>query len=279
METAETDSLNEFHRWAFWTGVRPERPTTSHIPYPVNARPAFLSDLFNGTDLEPQGGLVVSAVGPIQITILHRHYETVLTRSISVSPFESTDVLCARINIVLARSNWGFVNAEWKQYERTRNFGDYVPIHSIGICEGYVIEIVIKLFRMRLSTEEWDMALGSGADLRQIVKKDPIPDYWNWEAAHFVKVQILNSVAFESVTGLAAPASPISLYEYTKAGIPSLSYYPDAETSGAVVGRFPVIRTIGNIDSLRGVKHAVRLDPDGRPVGCIMCERSICDSV
>lgn len=123
------------------------------------------------------------------------------------------------------------------------------------------------------------MALGSGAELRQIVKKDPIPEYWNWEAAQFVNVQILNTVAFESVTGLAAPATPISFHEYTKAGIPSLSYYPDAETSGAVVGRFPVVRTIGNIDSLLGVKYAVRLDPNGKPVGCVICERSICDSV
>ena len=91
-----------------------------------------------------------------------------------------------------------------------------------------------------------------------------------------MNVQILNTVAFESVTGLAAP---ISFQEYTKAGIPSLSYYPDAETSEAIVGRFPVIRTIGNIDSLLEVKYAVRLDPDGKAVGCVICERSICDSV
>jgi hypothetical protein len=126
---------------------------------------------------------------------------------------------------------------------------------------------------------EWDMTLGSGAELRQIVKTDPIPGYWNWEASQFVNVQILNTVAFESVTGLAAPTTPISFQEYTKAAIPSLSYYPDAETSGAVVGRFPIVRTIGNIDSLLGIKYAVRLDPNGKPVGCVICERSICDSV
>jgi hypothetical protein len=124
------------------------------------------------------------------------------------------------------------------------------------------------------------MSLGSGAELRrQVIHEDPIPGFWNWDVAQLVNVQILNTVAFESVTGLSAPSSPISFHEYTKARIPSLSYYPDATTSTSAVGRFPDVRTIGNIDALLGAKYAVRLEPNGKPVGCVICERSICNAV
>jgi hypothetical protein len=299
-ETGDTHSLDDFHRCS--ESKRPTILSRFHRSpqYPASARPAFLSDLFCGTDLEPQGVLVVSAVGPFQITLRHRESvngskdcKVVFTKSICVSPFESAAIFEDKVRCVLSQYKaieWDIENVEWRRYESSQKFGDYVPIHSIGIRDGYVIEAVptihVVYSRPAYSPtsgepppiEKWDMALASGANLRQIVKKDLIPEYWNWEAARFVNIQMLNTVAFESVTGLAAPATPISFQEYTKAGIPSLSYYPDAETS-AVLGRFPVVRTIGNIDSMLGIKYAVRLDPHGKPVGCVICERSICDSV
>jgi hypothetical protein len=289
-ETGGTDSIDEFHEWAFWTKPEPKYPTTSTLrrsdsdsitPYPSSARPALLSDLFNEADLEPQGGLVVSAVAPIQITIRHPaqvyHSKAAFT-SMYVSPFESAAVFENRI-LFATDFDSRIKNAQWKPF-KDESINDYVPIHSIGICDGYVIETAIDEFlHDQFLGGQWDMSFGSGVELMQNVKKDPIPEYWNWEASQFVNVQMLNTVAFESVTGLAAPATPISFQEYTKAGIPSLSFYPDAEMLGAVVGKFPVVRTIGNIDSLLGVKYAVRLDPNGKPGGCVICERSICNSV
>jgi hypothetical protein len=63
------------------------------------------------------------------------------------------------------------------------------------------------------------MALASGGELRQSVKRDPIHDHWNWEVFRLVNIQILNTVASEAVTGLAAPPSPIFFEEYSKADL------------------------------------------------------------
>lgn len=185
---------------------------------------------------------------------------------ITVSPFESATVFESRISHALSQrsgkgqsTEWEIQNVEWKAYKKAKSQGAYIPIYSIGIIDRYVIDAMVikhaKLKHPRLGLKTgavpriwWEMAHGSGGALRQIVQKDSIPDYWNWEAAQFVNVQILNTVAFESVTGLAAPISSISFEEYTKAGISSLSYYPDAETSEAVGVKFSVVRTIGNMD-------------------------------
>lgn len=53
-----------------------------------------------------------------------------------------------------------------------------------------------------------------------------VPHFWDWTASRFINIQLLNAVAFESVTGLAVPPSPVTLEEYTKAKILSLSFYP-----------------------------------------------------
>lgn len=123
------------------------------------------------------------------------------------------------------------------------------------------------------------MAIAGGGTIRQDIKVDPIPNHWNWDAAHFINIQILNTVAFESVTGLAPPPSPISFAEYSEAGIPSMSFYSDNQTYPPVRGKFPVLKTVGEIDGVLGVTYAVRLSADGNPIGCVVCERRICDAV
>jgi len=313
-EIGGTEHPEQLHSWAFWTRPQCNCPACAYEKqYLKSTRPAFLFDLFNSAELDPQGTLVVSAVAPIQVTVRHRERilasKVVFTMSMTISPFEDFALLQARVSHVLSRwykgepsSDWEIENLELKPYKNAKNRGVYVPINSIGITEGYIIKTILYNYvetgegrplsrinlgpisktsaaRMDGASPGWDMVLGPGADLHQTVKKDPFPEYWNWEAAQFINVQILNTVAFESVTGLAAPATPISFEEYTKAGIPSMSYYLDLELSGAVGGKFPAIRTIGNIDSMLGVKNSVRLDPKGKPVGCVICERSICDSM
>jgi len=94
-----------------------------------------------------------------------------------------------------------------------------------------------------------------------------------------VNLQILNSVAFESVTGLAPPPSPISFEEYVKAGIPSMSYYIDVEKFEKIVRKFPSIKSVGEIDWQKDIKFSIRLNKAGKPVGCVVCERNLCDSL
>jgi hypothetical protein len=102
---------------------------------------------------------------------------------------------------------------------------------------------------------------------------------WNWEVAFVVNVQILNSVAFESITGFAAPLCPISFNEYAKANIPFLTF-DSADRLETVLGReFPTIQTVDQIDASMEIKFGVRASANNAPVGCVMCERKFCDSM
>ncbi len=168
----------------------------------------------------------------------------------------------------------------------------YLPIKDIGILDGYVVRAVAAASeewwgpRLTLGPgpakppiKGWEMGLATGGELRQKVKRDPIPEYWNWEASQLINIQILNTVAFESITGFAPPPSPISFEEYSKAELPSLSYYADIDFARAEGRTFPQIKSIGQLDSDMNIKSAVRLDKDGKLVGCVVCERNICDAM
>lgn len=281
--------------------------------YPAMSRPAYISDLVDNADMELQGALVVSAMPLISVTLVHlRLYEAkgtyrnteelreLFRKTLKVSPFENAAVLKERIDHILQQwyekqpmqGERGWKIDEAHSTLANASDGVYEGIFSIGITDGARIETVEQAIPIRTlgphlgrSTQPsrrpkgWEMALATGGNLKQIVKQDPIPRCWNWEASEFVNIQILNTVAFESVTGLAPPPGPISMMEYSRAEIPSLSYFYDEETSANVGGKFPACQTVGDIDLMVGIKYAVRLDTDGKPVGCVVCERSLCDAL
>jgi hypothetical protein len=169
----------------------------------------------------------------------------------------------------------------------------YVTIDTLRIQQDFVIEtqsVKEKVMRpqpapppYRFSTASrhgWEMALAAGGTIQQITKLDQYPELWDWEASELISIRLLNTVIFESVTGLAAPPSPISLTEYSKAGIPSMSFYIiDDSNPLSATGKSLMIETIGEIDSTKAVELGVRLSPKGRLICCIVCERSLCDSV
>jgi hypothetical protein len=285
----------------------------SSLLKPTDTRPTSLLDLLNMANYQPLGALVLTAHRPLSIILEHSErngragaagvlVQVFVSTSIHVSPFERTKVFEARIKHTVAKwyetqttstENVSICNAEWLAYER-RNPGS-IPIAAIGISDGYIVKTIgypnmpkgdkhyAYGFYDRDDAVEttkpkgWEMALASGGEVRQRVKRDPIPEYWNWDATHFINIQILNTIAFESITGLAAPSSPISFEEYTKAGIPSLSYY--LETDDRASPNFPVIKSVGEVDSSLSIKQAARLGREGKPVGCIVCEKNLCDAM
>jgi hypothetical protein len=254
---------------------------SSGICYPTDGRPAYVSDLFNAAFLEPKPYLEVSAVLPISVILQHRYIRGTATatemrfkKSMTVSPFEAFITFKSRIDHLISTwieknpltkgQEWYVMNPDWKAYESAAELDhtSYMPIHAVGITEGYVIETTERRqtwpdhlvgANPRVILGSWEIALACGLNILQKIFKDPIPEYWNWEATQLVNVQILNSVAFESVTGMAAPESPIFFEDYAKARIPSLSYYGSAEESEVVRGKFPPVESVGHIDAKKKI--------------------------
>ncbi|OBR09963.1 Integral membrane protein [Colletotrichum higginsianum IMI 349063] len=61
----------------------------------------------------------------------------------------------------------------------------------------------------------WEMALGAGARLMRRIYMGASHQHWDWRNSRLVNVQILNAVAFRSVTGIPA-WTPVSLRDYEK---------------------------------------------------------------
>ena len=148
-----------------------QRLSDYNMPYPKNARPAYLFDLFNKVDLEPKGALLVSAVDPIVLTIRHLGWSgrEEFCTTLTVSPFESAVVFWCRIDFALSQYNGHVSGESWympdTQWEQNETDWDYIPIHSIGIFAGYVMKTVQKRPVKSLSADSgWEMALSSAAD-------------------------------------------------------------------------------------------------------------------
>jgi hypothetical protein len=81
---------------------------------------------------------------------------------------------------------------------------------------------------MRGSNAEWTMGIAAGGQIEQLVYPDPNMVWdWNRNVTSVISIQILNSIAFESITGMLTPPSPITLQSYLAVGFPFLRYYQE----------------------------------------------------
>lgn len=91
------------------------------------------------------------------------------------------------------------------------------------------------------------MALGAGGLIKQVIKKDKSEaDKWDRERTMFFNVQILNSKAFQAVTGRPAPPSPVTVKTYSHHGLPYFDIYGEHPTS--IHGWFADIRSVNQLD-------------------------------
>ena len=123
--------------------------------------------------------------------------------------------------------------------------------------------------------DSWDMGLAAGGRIKQTIPKDPNPRAWNKTAMKMINIQMVNSVAFEAITGLVPPMPTISFEDYAKAKIPY--YIHDQANSYLICEQFDSISTVSEIDTAKGVKSLESLKPETTLVGCVCCERNICD--
>lgn len=129
--------------------------------------------------------------------------------------------------------------------------------------------------------ESWAMGLAPGGLLRQEIQRDNDihrATSLNRSATCLISVQLLNSVAYEAITGMLCPPTPITLQTYVAAGIPWFDTYRNntAETSG--YANFSGIRSVGEIDAGKGVTEGVSVAEKGN-VACTVCKRNFCDCV
>lgn len=225
-EDVNWTSSDDLHTWAYWTQV--ESPIDN---YSRRTRPAYLFDISSELHPEKLGALVVSAVQPITITLVWTCFGEILqSRSVTISPFENVATFDTRLKDVAVQwfktdgegqakvgseyHDWLIVYPDMVWYKHhALNQSGYIAIHTIGVTDGCRIGIQLVVpgshdsYVSANSGDGWGMGLAPGGDVRQRIEKDPVPGNWNWESSLLVNLQVLNTVAFESVTGLAPPVT------------------------------------------------------------------------
>jgi hypothetical protein len=126
----------------------------------------------------------------------------------------------------------------------------------------------------------WDMGLAAGGRIRNPIQLDSNPSVWNWKRARIFNIQILNSVAFEEVTGIKPSPAPILIKEYMDANIP-LKTFGNYLTRKALENCCPVLsqlNTVVNVDNHRHITTGISAS-GGKLICCMVCERNLCDSM
>jgi hypothetical protein len=131
-------------------------------------------------------------------------------------------------------------------------------------------------------TTGWAMGVGAGGAVRQAILKDPHAQIsWNRANTLLVSVQMLNSVAWEGITGMVVPPTPVSSESYKKAGLPIYKeYYEEAEKTEG--GKFGMVHSVGQMDAMRAGPAGVKLGSSlaqGTKAGCTSCRQNFVDCV
>lgn len=123
------------------------------------------------------------------------------------------------------------------------------------------------------------MGIAAGSRIRQVIHKDPFSCVtWCKARATILSVQILNSVAFESLRGMLAPPSPITPQMYMQQGLPfSASYGEGAVTDGG--HNLVSAKSVGELDAMGGNVQLGSNLSGSTKVGCTCCGRMLCDSM
>ena len=149
------------------------------------------------------------------------------------------------------------------------------PWQSAGGMEDVTDNYKLLVEKTPLGT--WSMGLAAGGGVYQEICRDLNPKQWNWAKSQFISVQILNSTIFESVTGIPAPPCPISVQDYVGARMPFYHIVHSGPIEGSPVLRG--IRTVGHIDAHLEIPISVFMRKDAGPLGCTVCQKSLCDSM
>jgi tetratricopeptide (TPR) repeat protein len=102
------------------------------------------------------------------------------------------------------------------------------------------------------------MGIAAGGNIEQVIIADSYgSDSWDIRRKKNLTIHMVNSLAYESITGRKAPSSPITKYEYENRGIPWFSFYDESipKVSGSAL--FKRILGVAEIGKRRGI-----IDPE-----------------
>jgi hypothetical protein len=110
-----------------------------------------------------------------------------------------------------------------------------------------------------------EMGVAAGGLIHQFIEKDTHPpSKWRPKDTITVNVQIVNSQAFQAITGASPPESPIDASTYASLGLPFFKLYDESPLS--ISGAFDKVKSIGNIDESWDYHehlHVIELNPKG----------------
>ncbi|GKT91581.1 integral membrane protein [Colletotrichum tofieldiae] len=121
---------------------------------------------------------------------------------------------------------------------------------------------------------DWQMALGAGATLLQRIYKNSSHQCWDWRNSRLINFQILNTVAFQSVTGIPA-WTPVSLKDYQEKQLTlrvPLSLQQDLPET-VPESAMPELHGIGSLDR----ETSVQVRGKRLMVLCPQCEINMCN--
>jgi hypothetical protein len=123
------------------------------------------------------------------------------------------------------------------------------------------------------------MGIAAGSRIRQVINKDPFSAAaWCKPRATILSIQILNSVAFERLTGMLAPPSPITPQMYKQQGLPFFASYGEAvDVDGG--HNLAGVRSVGEVDAAGGNIQLGSSMSSSTKVGCTSCAVMLCDSM
>jgi hypothetical protein len=171
---------------------------------------------------------------------------------------------------------------------------EHVPIKDLGLADGVVSleEGIVsppayllgsgggrsrdKPKLSDVTTAGWEMCIGVGGKLTQHIYRTVDERLWDWKNACFLNIQILNSVAFQAVTGVS-PWSPITFKQYVEKSIPFYSFMPsDAVTLEREKVDF---QSVGELQQQQDPTRT-GLHMNGKSaVECANCEINLCDTL
>jgi hypothetical protein len=130
-----------------------------------------------------------------------------------------------------------------RQLEDDRVIADY------GVTSSSVIHLVLRL--RGGGPVQPEMGIAAGGLIKQtIVNDNNNPTIWDTGNGTIFNVQILNSAAFEAITGKAPPKTPVTARTYAAHGYPYYDIY-DEKPSG-IKGDFSGVQSVAEKD-LQGV--------------------------
>ena len=117
-------------------------------------------------------------------------------------------------------------------------------------------------------TDVKEMGIAAGGKIRQQIFHDTYGvESWDSNRRRPLKIHMVNSMAYKSITGQDPPPSPVTAEQYRKAAIPWFSQYDETTPSVKSAGAFNRIIGVGAIDKRRGVTDSppissIHINPD-----------------